>query len=64
MDKQNNDGPSDRMAQASGMVSVQAACSVDEAFAMIEERAQMIDLTAEEVAESVVDRQFRFAIRP
>jgi hypothetical protein len=54
---------SDRVAQASGMVSVQAACSVDEALVMIEERAQTIDLTAEEVAESVVDRRFRFAVR-
>jgi hypothetical protein len=46
------------------MVSVQASCSVGEAFAMIEERAQTFDLAAEEVAESVVDRQFRFAVRP
>ena len=59
-----NEGQGDCMAQASGMVSVQAECSVDEAFVMIEERAQTIDLTTEEVAESVVDRQFRFAVRP
>jgi AmiR/NasT family two-component response regulator len=63
MNQQNKEGQSDRVAQASGMVSVQAACSVDEAFAMIEERAHTIDLTTEEVAESVVDRQFRFAIQ-
>ena len=64
MNEQNGGAQSDRMAQASGMVSVQAECSVDEAFAMIEERAQTIDLTTEEVAESVVDRKFRFSIRP
>jgi hypothetical protein len=60
---QNDETQSDRVAQATGMVSVQAACSVDEALAMIEERARTIDLTAEEVAESVVERQFRFSIR-
>jgi AmiR/NasT family two-component response regulator len=63
MNRQNDETQSDRVAQASGMVSVQAECSVDEALAMIKERAQTIDLTAEEVAESVVDRQFRFSIR-
>jgi AmiR/NasT family two-component response regulator len=63
MNMQNGETQSDRVAQASGMVSVQAECSVDEAFAMIEERARTIDLTAEEVADSVVDRRFRFSIR-
>ena len=63
MDRQNGETQSDRVAQASGMVSVQAECSVDEAFVMIEERAQVFDLTTEEVAASVVDRQFRFSIR-
>jgi hypothetical protein len=64
MNRQNSETQSDRVAQASGMVSVQAECSVYEAFVMIEERAQTIDLTSEEVAESVVDRRFRFSIRP
>jgi AmiR/NasT family two-component response regulator len=63
MNSQNGETQSDRVAQASGMVSVQAECSLDEAFVMIQERAQTIDLTTEEVAESVVDRQFRFSIR-
>jgi AmiR/NasT family two-component response regulator len=63
MNRQNGETQSDRVAQASGMVSVQAECSLDEAFAMIEERARTIDLTAEEVADSVVDRRFRFSIR-
>jgi AmiR/NasT family two-component response regulator len=63
MNRLKDETQSDRVAQASGMVSVQAACSVDEAFAMIEARAQTIDLTAEQVADSVVDRQFRFSIR-
>ena len=64
MNEQNMERQSDCMAQASGMVSVQAECSVDEAFAMIAERATTIDLTAEEVAESVVERRFRFAVQP
>jgi hypothetical protein len=63
MNTQNGEPQSDRVAQASGMVSVQAECSVDDALAMIEARAQMIDLTAEDVADSVVDRRFRFSIR-
>jgi hypothetical protein len=58
----NDGGPSDRVAQATGMVSVQASCSVDDALGMIEERARVIDLTTEEVAVSVVDRRFRFSI--
>ena len=49
------------VAQASGMVSVQAHCAVIEAFTKIEERAELIDLTVEEVADSVLDRQFRFS---
>ena len=54
---------SDRVAQASGMVSVQAHCSVDEAFVMLEERSRVTESTMQEVAESVVDRKFRFAIQ-
>jgi hypothetical protein len=49
------------VAQASGMVSVQAHCTVVEAFTKIEERAELIDLTVEEVADSVLHRQFRFS---
>ena len=63
MDKVNREVQSDCVAQASGMVSVQAECSVDDALVMIEERAETIDLTTEEVAESVVDRRFRFSVR-
>ncbi len=63
MNRPNSETQSDRVAQASGMVSVQAECSLGEAIVMIEERARAIDLTTEEVADSVVDRQFRFSIR-
>lgn len=61
-DMQKNDGSqSDHVAQASGMVSVQAHCTVVQAFTMIEERADLIDLTMEEVADSVLDRRLRFS---
>ena len=57
-----NDGTqSYHVAQASGMVSVQAHCTVVEAFTKIEERAELIDLTMEEVADSVLDRRYRFS---
>jgi AmiR/NasT family two-component response regulator len=45
------------------MVAVQAHCSVDEAFVMLEERSRITELTMQEVAESVVDRKFRFSLQ-
>lgn len=52
---------SDRVAQAAGIVSVQAECSVEDAFAMIEERAESTVTTVEHIAFLVVERQVRFA---
>jgi AmiR/NasT family two-component response regulator len=52
---------SDRVAQAAGMVSVQADCSLDAAFAVIEQRALEQDRTLEEVADAVVERRIRFS---
>jgi AmiR/NasT family two-component response regulator len=46
--------------QAQGMVTVQAACTFAEAFAMMHERAQVQRMTVEEVAEAVVERRIRF----
>lgn len=63
MDGPNRLQQSDSVWQASGMVSVQADCSVDEAVDLIEKCAQTIDLTTEEVAESVLDRRVRFSTR-
>ena len=54
-------GRTDREAQASGVVSVQAGCSIDEALALIDLRAWETDRTAIEIAEAVVDHVFRFA---
>jgi AmiR/NasT family two-component response regulator len=52
---------SEVVAQASGMVSVQANCSLDDAFVRIQERAQSTGKTAEEIAKAVVERRMRFA---
>jgi hypothetical protein len=49
------------LAQATGMVSVQADCSIAEALMLIEKRAQSTAWTVGRVARAVVDRQMRFA---
>ena len=51
----------DYVAQAAGMVSVQAECSLDAAFALMVERAQQHGGTLDEVAAAVVDRRMRFS---
>ena len=51
----------DRVAQAAGMVSVQADCSTDEAFVMMQRRALEDGWTLDAVAAAVVDRRIRFA---
>jgi hypothetical protein len=43
------------------MISVQAACSTDEALAMIDLRAEETKHTSEEIAEAVIDHLIRFA---
>ena len=54
-------GRTDCEAQASGMVSVQASCSIDDALVLIDLRAEETKQTAEEVAQEVVDHLVRFA---
>ncbi len=54
---------SDRVAQACGMVSVQAECTVEEAFTLLTQRAQSTDTTVEDVARRVTERRMRFAPR-
>jgi AmiR/NasT family two-component response regulator len=48
------------LAQAMGMVSVQADCTLDEALTLINERAWVSRHTVYEVAAAVVDRAIRF----
>ena len=48
------------VARASGMVSVQAGCSTEEAVALMRDRAAVRGETLEQVAERVLDRTIRF----
>ena len=46
--------------QASGMVSVQAACTCAEALGMMKERALATTRTVEDVAHAVIEHRTRF----
>jgi hypothetical protein len=46
--------------QAAGMVSVQADCSIEQALAMMSERATFAGLTLGEIAAGVLDRSIWF----
>jgi len=46
--------------QASGMVSVQATCTVNEALGMMQERALVHGQSLERVARAVLSRELRF----
>ena len=46
--------------QATGMVAVQAACSLDEALALMQDRATVQGSTLDEIAGAVIDRSIRF----
>jgi AmiR/NasT family two-component response regulator len=48
------------VAQAQGMVSVQAECTLPEALALMRERAIIMGQTLDEIAVAVVDRTIRF----
>jgi AmiR/NasT family two-component response regulator len=49
----------DRVAQATGMVSVQADCPVGDAFALLVDRATVERCTIGEIALAVVERNIR-----
>jgi len=51
-----------RVAKASGMVSVQADCTINEPLVMMEERAQVSHQTLTEVADDVLARRIRFGL--
>ena len=54
-------GPqSDRVSQATGMISVQALCDVREAFDLLRERAFVLNQTLELTALDVIDGEVRF----
>ena len=46
--------------QATGMVSVQAGCSLEEALALMQDRATVRSSTLDEIAGAVIDRSIRF----
>ena len=51
---------SDRVTQASGMISGQASCSCAEAIVLMNTRAVETHHTLDEIAVSVLDRTMRF----
>ena len=52
------------VAQASGMVSVQADCTCDRALVLMTERAQKCGSRVEEIATAVIERRIRFEPQP
>jgi hypothetical protein len=51
---------SHRVNQASGMVSVQADCTIDEAVLLMQDRAATMGQTLDEIAAAVIDCSIRF----
>jgi hypothetical protein len=49
-----------RVENATGMVMVQANCSVEDALALLEQRAADTGATLEDIAEAVISRRIRF----
>jgi hypothetical protein len=49
-----------RLAQAQGMISVQAACTLDDALTMIENRATLDHCSVDDVVRDVLDGAIRF----
>ena len=52
--------PTYRIAQASGMVSIQADCTPDQALVLMTERAAETRQSMKELALAVVERKTRF----
>ena len=52
--------PTAVVAQAQGMVSVQAECTLAEALVLMHDRAIVMGQTLNEIAVAVVDRTIRF----
>jgi AmiR/NasT family two-component response regulator len=53
---------STHVAQASGMVSVQAHCTPNEAIEIMKARAEATACTLEEIAAAVLDHSIRFDV--
>jgi len=50
-----------RVSQASGMVSVQAKCTIAEALQLLEDRAAVAGQSVSEIAAATVERRITFA---
>ena len=59
-DNPTNGARSARVLQATGMISVQAGCDVDEALTLLQERALATGQTLEHTALDVIDGIIRF----
>jgi AmiR/NasT family two-component response regulator len=55
-----SDGHSVAVAHASGMISEQAECSLEDALVRMQERAQSTGRTVEEIAKAVVEGRLQF----
>lgn len=53
-------GRSALLLQAKGMVSVQAACTMDAALVLMQEHGDATHSNLDEIADSVVERRVRF----
>jgi len=53
-----------RVAQASGMISVQAECTIAEAVVLMETRAVATRSTLDQIAAAVIARDFNFTRPP
>ena len=56
--------PTARVAQAQGIVSAQANCSMIAALAMMQERARAQDRPLDELAQAILDGGERFYSKP
>ena len=56
----NGSGHRAQVAQAQGMVSVQGACTLAEALILMKAQARTSQLSLEQVAAAVIDRDIRF----
>ena len=50
-----------RVHQASGMITVQVGCTIDDAIALMSDRASKSNQTLDAVATAVVERRIRFS---
>ena len=55
-----NEEADPRVSQASGIVSVQAQCTVEEALQLLKDRAQVSGQTLVEIATATLEHRIRF----